>query len=142
MSNYTLNNDTIVALATPHGFGAIAVIRLSGKEAVSITEKVFFTKSLKPKSLAHKASHTAHFGVIAENDIVLDEVLVTIFKSPKTYTGEEIVEISCHGSVFIQQQVLQLFCKYGARMAQPGEFTLRAFLMVKSIYRKPKRWLI
>lgn len=128
MANYTLNNDTIAALATPHGFGAIAVIRLSGKEAIAITESVFFTKTLKPKPLHNKASHTAHFGVIADKDLIIDEVLVTIFKAPKTYTGEEIVEISCHGSVFIQQQILQLLFKQGARPAQAGEFTLRAFL--------------
>jgi tRNA modification GTPase len=128
MANYTLNNDTIAALATPHGFGAIAVIRLSGKDAIAITERVFFTKTLKPKLLHNKASHTAHFGIIAENDVILDEVLATIFKAPTTYTGEEIVEIACHGSVFIQQQILQLLFKHGARPAQAGEFTLRAFL--------------
>ncbi len=128
MSNYTLNNDTIAALATPHGSGAIAVIRLSGENAISITEKVFYTKTLNPKLLHNKASHTAHFGIIADGDLIIDEVLVTIFKAPKTYTGEEIVELSCHGSVFIQQQILQLLFKQGARPAQAGEFTLRAFL--------------
>ena len=128
MANYTLNDDTIVALATAHGFGAIAVIRLSGKNAIAITEKVFFNKQLQLKTLADKQSHTVHFGTIAEGDVVLDEVLASVFKAPKTYTGEELVEISCHGSIFIQQQLLQLFCKHGARMAQPGEFTLRAFL--------------
>ena len=128
MANYTLNNDTIVALATAHGFGAIAVIRLSGKDAIAITEKLFYDKSLSPKTLANKPSHTVHFGVIANEGVVLDEVLITIFKAPKTYTGEEIVEVSCHGSIFIQQQLLQLFAKHGARPAQPGEFTLRAFL--------------
>ena len=128
MANYTLNDDTIAALATPHGSGAIAVIRLSGKNAISITEKVFKTKSLKSKNLSTKSSHTAHFGLIVENDVIIDEVLATIFKAPNTYTGEEIVEISCHGSTFIQQQILQLLFKYGARPAQNGEFTLRAFL--------------
>ena len=128
MANYTLNNDTIVALATAHGFGAIAVIRLSGKEAIAITEKVFYTKNLIPKTLSNQPSHTVHFGVIANEGVVLDEVLVTIFKAPKTYTGEELVEISCHGSIFIQQQLLQLLAKHGARPAEPGEFTLRAFL--------------
>ncbi len=128
MANYTLNNDTIAALATPHGFGAIAVIRLSGKDAILVTEKVFKTKTLKAKVLHSKASHSAHFGLIVENDVIIDEVLVTIFKAPTTYTGEEIVEISCHGSVFIQQQILQVLFKHGARPAQAGEFTLRAFL--------------
>jgi len=128
MANYTLNNDTIAALSTPQGFGAIAVIRISGEKAISIVEKVFKNKTLKPKILANKASHTAHFGLIVEDDVILDEVLVTIFKAPNTFTGEEIVEISCHGSVFIQQHILQLLHKHGARPAQPGEFTLRAFL--------------
>lgn len=128
MANYILNNDTIAALATPHGAGAIAVIRLSGKDAIAITEKVLQTKTLTPKALAGKASHTAHFGLIVENEVIIDEVLATIFKAPNTYTGEEIVEISCHGSVFIQQQILQVLFKHGARPAQAGEFTLRAFL--------------
>lgn len=128
MANYILNNDTIAALATPHGSGAIAVIRLSGKDAISITEKVFKTKNLKPKSIQNKASHTAHFGLIIDGDVIIDEVLVTLFKAPNTYTGDEIVEVSCHGSVFIQQQLLHLFYKIGARPAQAGEFTLRAFL--------------
>ncbi len=128
MANYALNDDTIAALATPQGFGAIAVIRLSGKQAISITEKVFYTKKLKHKTLADKASHTAHFGLIIEHGVIIDEVLLTIFKAPHTYTGEEIVEISCHGSVFIQQQILQILHKHGARPAQPGEYTLRAFL--------------
>jgi tRNA modification GTPase len=101
---------------------------LSGRHAISITEKVFYTKNLKQKSLVNKVSHTAHFGLIYENENIIDEVLVTIFKAPKTYTGEEIVEISCHGSVFIQQQILQVLFKHGARPAQAGEFTLRAFL--------------
>ena len=128
MANYILNDDTIAALATPHGFGAIAVIRLSGKEAITITEKIFYTKALKLKKLSNQKSHTAHFGLIMENEVIIDEVLVTIFKAPKTYTGEEIVEISCHGSIFIQQQILQILYKHGARPAQAGEFTLRAFL--------------
>lgn len=128
MANYTLNNDTIAALATPQGFGAIAVIRLSGEKAIEITECVFYSKTLRPKKISSKPSHSAHFGLIIENDVIIDEVLVTLFKAPNTYTGEEIVEISCHGSVFIQQQILQLLYKYGARPAQAGEFTLRAFL--------------
>ena len=128
MAKYSVNNDTIAALSTPHGSGAIAVIRLSGSNSIAILENIFKTKKLKPKQLAHAPSHTVHFGLIVENDIVIDEVLVTIFKSPNTYTGEEVVEISCHGSIFIQQQILQILFKYGARPAQHGEFTLRAFL--------------
>jgi tRNA modification GTPase len=128
MAAFQLNNDTICALATPHGCGAIAVIRLSGSKSIEILEKVFTTKNLLPKKIAHKQSHTAHFGLIVENKVIIDEVLVTLFKAPNSYTGEEVVEISCHGSVFIQQQLLQLFHKHGARPAQAGEFTLRAFL--------------
>lgn len=121
-------NDTITALATPHGSGAIAVIRLSGKKSFGIIDKVFFTKELKPKKVSGEKGYTVHFGVIAEGDIVIDEVLVTIFKNPHSYTGEDSIEISCHGSTYIQQQILQVLLKYGARMANAGEFTLRAFL--------------
>lgn len=129
MSNYLLNNDTIAALATPHGSGAIAVIRLSGNKAFSISETVFKSKQLKPKLLQLKNSHTAHFGVIVnQNNQIIDEVLITIFKAPNTYTGEDVIEISCHGSTYIQQQILQLLYAQGARPAQAGEFTLRAFL--------------
>src|ERR1700756_382108 len=126
--NYILNNDTIVALATPHGSGAIAIIRLSGEKSISIVEKVFFTKKHQPISLADKKSHTLHFGLICAGDTILDEVLVAVFKNPNSFTGEDSVEISCHGSQFIQQQILQLLTKQGARMAKPGEFTLRGFL--------------
>ncbi len=128
MNLQTLTNDTIVALATPQGIGAIGVIRLSGPAAISICESVFATKTLKKKTLSDKESHTIHFGVIHDEDIILDEVLVSLFKAPHSYTSENTVEISCHGSGFIQQQVIQLFLKKGARMANQGEFTLRAFL--------------
>jgi len=128
MTKYSINNDTIAALSTPHGSGAIAVIRLSGSNSIAILEKIFKNRDLTPKKVAHAPSHTVHFGLIAENDVVVDEVLVTVFKAPNTYTGEEIIEISCHGSVFIQQQILQILFKYGARPSQQGEFTLRAFL--------------
>jgi tRNA modification GTPase len=125
---YTLNTDTIVALATPHGVGAIGVIRLSGIKAIDICNSVFNTKSLKKKDLNLSESHTIHFGVIQDDDIIIDEVLVSLFKTPHSYTGENIIEVSCHGSLFIQQQIIQLFVKHGARMANQGEFTLRAFL--------------
>lgn len=128
MSSTLLNNDTIVALATPSGVGAIGVIRLSGKEAVAICESVFATKSLEKKSLNKRSSHTIHFGVIHEGDSIIDEVLVSLFKAPRSYTGENTVEISCHGSKFIQQQIIHLLIKKGARLANQGEFTLRAFL--------------
>ena len=128
MNIETVNTDTIVALATPQGVGAIGVIRLSGANAVTICNLVFSSKNLKPKNLSNCASHTIHFGVIHENDVIIDEVLVSVFKAPHSYTSENTVEVSCHGSPFIQQQIIQLFVKKGARMAQHGEFTLRAFL--------------
>ena len=123
-----ITNDTIVALATAHGSAAIAVIRLSGTNAIQVVEPFFFSKSLKKKSLKNKPSHVVHFGLIVHQDVIIDEVLVTVFKSPHSYTGQDCVEISCHGSPFIQQQLLQLFLNFGARMAEPGEFTMRAFL--------------
>lgn len=124
----TLNTDTIVALSTPQGVGAIGVIRLSGAKAFELGSAVFASKNLKRKQLQNYASHTIHYGVILEGDIIIDEVLVSIFKAPHSYTSENTLEISCHGSAFIQQQIIQLFIKHGARMAQQGEFTLRAFL--------------
>lgn len=120
--------DTIVALATSHGSAAIAVIRLSGPQAIAIVEKNFYSKKLQKKSLKDKATHTIHFGLILHDDIIIDEVLVSIFKGSNSFTGQESVEVSCHGSPFIQQQLLQLFLSLGARHAEPGEFTLRAFL--------------
>jgi len=124
--NYNLN-ETIVALSTPPGQGAIGVIRLSGSNTFEIVQKHF-----KGKNLTKAVSHTAHFGVIYENILDnrkdIDEVVVTIFKNPKSYTGEDIAEISCHGSPFIIQKIINLMLSSGARMANPGEFTLRAFL--------------
>ena len=128
MAKYTLNQDTIAALATPHGAGAIAVIRISGPKSINIVEQILKNKNMTKKALHHRPSHTAHFGLIVEQDVIIDEVLVTIFKAPHSFTGEESVEISCHGSTYIQQQILQLLYKYGARPAEAGEFTLRAFL--------------
>ncbi|HEU4718370.1 MAG TPA: tRNA uridine-5-carboxymethylaminomethyl(34) synthesis GTPase MnmE, partial [Bacteroidia bacterium] len=124
----TNREDTIAALATAHGTAAIAVLRLSGPKAISITEELFHDKNGKKKNLRDKASHTVHFGLIMEGEIVLDEVLVTLFRGPHSFTGEDVVEISCHGSVYIQQQLLNLLIRHGARLAQPGEYTLRAFL--------------
>lgn len=121
-------NDTITALATPHGSGAIAVIRVSGKKTFEIIDRIFFNKKLEPKKISSEKGYTVHFGLIAEGDVIVDEVLVTIFRNPHSYTGEDSVEISCHGSAYIQQQILQLLLKHGARMANAGEFTLRAFL--------------
>ena len=122
-----IQNDTIIALATPAGVGAISVIRLSGENAIHFVEANF--KSIrKNKSLLNQKTHTIHLGHIIENNIILDEVLVSVFKNPNSYTGENVVEISCHGSSFIQQEIIQLFLKKGCRMADNGEFTMRAFL--------------
>lgn len=121
-------NDTICALATPAGTGAIAVIRISGKEAFPIIEKIFRTRNNKSKDFSKIKSHTLHFGTLTDGEQLIDEVLISIFRNPHSYTAEDTVEISCHGSLYIQQQVLQLLYKNGARAAQPGEFTLRAFL--------------
>jgi len=116
-------NDTIVALATAPGIGAIAVIRLSGPQAIAIADQVF------SKNLTAQNSHTLHFGSIRdEQNRLLDEVVVSLFVGPHSYTGEHVVEVSCHGSPYIIQQLIQLFVRQGARLAQPGEFTLRAFL--------------
>ena len=119
-------NDTIVALATASGSGAIAVIRLSGKKAISIGSEFF--RSVSGKSLSAQKSHTVHLGHIIDGPRVIDEVLITIFKNPQSYTGEDVIEISCHGSIYIQQEIIQLFLRNGCRMANAGEFTLRAFL--------------
>jgi len=121
-----LNQDSIVALATPSGAGAIAVIRISGEAAISIGASVF--RSVKGKDLLKQKSHTLHLGHIHDGEKILDEVLISIFKGPNSYTGENTVEISCHGSTFIQQQIIQLLLRKGCRMANAGEFTLRAFL--------------
>lgn len=118
-------DSTIVALATPNGVGAIGVVRLSGKNAISIAESVFHGKRLSAQK-----THTVHLGTLKDpkTNTLIDEVLATLFKEPKSYTGEDIVEFSCHGSPYVLQQVLTLLIKQGAVLAQPGEFTLRAFL--------------
>ena len=122
-----IQNDTIIALATPAGVGAIAVIRLSGEEAINIVNRFF--KSVKSnKSLLKQNTHTIHLGHLINNGNIIDEVLVSVFKNPRSYTGENVVEISCHGSSFIQQEIIQLFLQNGCRMADNGEFTMRAFL--------------
>ena len=115
--------DTVVALATPQGIGAIGVIRLSGAEAISIVDGLF-----PGKSLALQPANTIHVGIMKEGEKALDEVVVSIFKAPKSYTGENVIEISCHGSSYIQQQIIEACIRGGARMAKPGEFTMRAFL--------------
>jgi tRNA modification GTPase len=115
--------DTIVALSTPEGIGAIAVIRLSGKDAIRIVMQVFGGKDLE-----QQPTHTLHFGTIRDGQEVLDEVVVSLFKEPKSFTKENVVEISCHGSPFIVRRIIQLLLKHGARLAQAGEFTKRAFI--------------
>jgi tRNA modification GTPase len=120
------HQDTIVALATPSGAGAIAIIRISGEQAIVIAQEVF--QSVKGKDLTQQKSHTIHLGHIVDGSKILDEVLVSVFKGPHSYTGEDTIEISCHGSTFIQQQIIQLLLRKGCRMATAGEFTLRAFL--------------
>jgi tRNA modification GTPase len=121
-----LNNDSIVALATASGAGAIAVIRISGEDAIEIGNSVF--TSVKGKNLTKQKSHTLHLGHIIDGAKTIDQVLVSIFKGTHSYTGENTLEISCHGSTYIQQQIIQLLLRTGCRMANPGEFTLRAFL--------------
>ena len=118
-----LSDDTIVALSTPPGVGAIGVIRLSGPKAISISEKI-----LPGLKLEAATTHTMHFGVIKDGDTVLDEVVAGLFKAPNSFTREDVVEISCHGSPYILQKVLQLILSKGARLAKPGEFTMKAFL--------------
>lgn len=120
------HQDTIVALATPSGAGAIAVIRLSGKDAITMANGVF--RSVSGKILSKQATHTIHLGHIVDQGRTLDEVLVSVFKNPNSYTGEDVIEVSCHGSNYIQQEIIQLFLRQGCRMATAGEFTLRAFL--------------
>lgn len=123
MNKLTGWDDTIVALATPPGIGAIGVIRISGPAAFPIINELF-----PSKDLASQGSHTLHVGLLKDNETVLDEAVVSLFRSPRSYTGEDVIEISCHGSPFVQQQVIDACIKKGARLAKPGEFTQRAFL--------------
>jgi len=124
-------NDTICALATPIGVSALSVIRLSGSKAFTIGDSIFkpFKKGIK---LSEADTYTIHYGtLLAQNKETIDEVLISVFKNPKSYTGEDMIEISCHGSVYIQQKILQLLIAHGARLAKHGEYTLRAFLNKK-----------
>ena len=116
-------DDTIVALATPPGVGAIGVIRISGKKSFEIIDKLF-----PSKKISEQASHTLHVGYLKEEEKILDEAVISIFHNPKSYTGEDVIEISCHGSSYVQQQIVQAILNKGARLAKPGEFTQRAFL--------------
>ena len=119
-------DDTIVALATPPGLGAIGIIRLSGNKAIDIANDLF-----PSKDLTQQLSHTIHVGVLKDKEVILDEVVISIYKNPRSYTGEDIVEISGHGSPFVLQQIIHACIQHGARLAKPGEFTQRAFLKGK-----------
>lgn len=114
--------DTICALSTPNGIGAIAMIRLSGSEAFAIIEAIF------SKKISQVATHSAHFGTIKEGPTLIDEVVAVVYQNPKSFTGEDMVEISCHASPFIQKEILRLMLQNGARMAREGEFSMRAYL--------------
>ncbi len=116
-------NDTIVALATAPGVGAIAVLRVSGTETFPILNALF-----PSKDISKLASHTLHVGILQEADKAIDEVVISLYKGPRSYTGEDTIEISCHGSPYIQQQIIQACVNKGARLARAGEFTQRAFL--------------
>jgi tRNA modification GTPase len=120
----TVMNDTIVAISTPPGRGGIAIVRLSGPKALDVAEGTFEGGT----PLAHAESHRVYRGWIKDNKEPVDEALVTLFKSPHSYTGEDVIEVSCHGGVFVSQRIVELFVKRGARPAEPGEFTQRAFL--------------
>ena len=115
-------NDTIAAISTALGVGAISIVRLSGEDAIDIVNKIF------DKDLIKVNSHTINYGHIINKNEVIDEVLVSVMKSPKTFTGEDVVEINCHGGIATTNKVLELVLSNGARMASPGEFTKRAFL--------------
>lgn len=115
--------DTIVAISTALGSGALSIVRLSGQDALEIANQVF-----KGKNLLKVNSHTVHYGHIVDAGEIIDEVLVSVFLAPKTFTRENIVEISCHGGIFVTNKILELLLRKGARMAEPGEFTKRAFL--------------
>jgi tRNA modification GTPase len=118
--------DTIVALATPPGIGAIGVIRVSGPESFGVVGRLFPSKDLEKQ-----ASHTLHVGFLKEGEETLDEVVVSLYRGPRSYTGEDVVEVSCHGSPYVQERVIQAILRQGARLARAGEFTQRAFLKGK-----------
>lgn len=122
-----ITDDTICAISTPAGAGAIAIVRMAGPQAFQITEKVFRPASAN-KKISTQPTHTLLFGTITDGQNDIDEVVISLFRAPRSFTGDDIVEISCHGSVYIQQKILNLLIDNGARMAKPGEFTQRAFL--------------
>ena len=127
MLNQTFGIDTICALATPHGMGAIALVRVSGSKAMEIVASLF-QRNGKPMEIDQIISHKAYHGHLINKGELLDEVVVTFFKAPHSFTGEDSAEISVHGSVYIQQKLLQVLIEHGCRMAEAGEFTRRAFV--------------
>jgi len=131
------STDTICALSTANGMGAIAVIRVSGTEAFGIVSSVF-----SKKNIADQHSHTAHFGLIKNNEKLVDEVLITVFKNPTSFTGEDVVEIACHGSVFIQQEILKLLLTNGCRLQSQANFRCVRLPMGNLICRKPRPFRI
>ena len=120
------NEGTIIALSSAPGSGAIAIIRLSGEDAISKTD--LFFKSKSGKKLSECGGYSISYGDLVDNDEIIDEVVVSVYEAPHSYTGENIIEISCHGSIYIQQRILSIFTNAGVRLASPGEFTLRAYL--------------
>ena len=120
---YNDNIDTIVALSTPKGIGAISLVRVSGSNSISIVDSLFPSKNLFTKD-----SHTMHIGSLVYKNEIIDEVVVSLFKTPKSFTGENTIEISCHGSMYIQSRIIDVLIENGCRLAKPGEFTMRAFM--------------
>ena len=121
-----VKNDNILALASPPGIGAISLIRISGPESISIVDNIF--DGIEKIKLADLEENKVQLGYIMDNKRTIDKVLVTVFRNPKSYTGEDLVEISCHGSIFIQESIIQLLLNFDCRVAKPGEFTMRSFL--------------
>ncbi len=121
-----IKSDNIIALASPSGIGAISLIRVSGPESISIVNNIF--KAFDKIKLTEQVANRVQLGYILDKQLIIDKVLVTVFKNPKSYTGEDLVEISCHGSTFIQESIIQLLLKFNCRVANPGEFTMRSFL--------------
>ena len=122
-----MKTDTIAAIATGLSNSGIGIIRVSGDEAISIVNKIYRNKNNEHTLLTYK-SHTIHYGFIYDNDNIIDEVMVSVFMAPNSFTTEDTVEINCHGGIFVLKKILELVLKNGARIAEPGEFTKRAFL--------------
>lgn len=122
-----MNTDTIAAIATAVSNAGISIIRISGDRALKVIDKIYKSKT-GSKKLSEESSHTIHYGFIIDGEIVIDEVMVSIMKGPKSYTKEDVVEINCHGGIVVTKKILETALKYGARIAEPGEFTKRAFL--------------